>query len=146
MYISKETVEQTEKRLLRVLSKAELKILDGSYTFEEFPINELKYRVKDTALAFVRDEEVWSQLIPSEDMTKELFKVVSFHFAADLDNSGFVGWLATYLKQKLGTGVFVICGQNSSRGGIFDYWGCPYSIGESFIQEIILLIGKGKNL
>jgi hypothetical protein len=140
MYISKETLAQTEKRLLKVLSKAELVVFDGAYTFEEFPISELKSKAKDTALAFVRDEEVWSQLIPSQDTTKELFKIIGFHFPKGLDNSGFVGWLATHLKQKLGTGVFVTCGQNSSRGGIFDYWGCPYEIGESFIEEIVSLI------
>ena len=49
----------------------------------------------------------------------------SFHFRSGLDNSGFVGWLATRLKARLGTGVFVVCGQNSARGGIFDYWGFP---------------------
>ena len=143
MYISEETVEQTEQRLRKVISTAEFKIFDGAYTFEEYPINDFEFIMKNTALAFVRDEEVWSQLVPSEDMTKELFKVIGFHFQANLDNSGFVGWLALHLKQKLGTGVFVICGQNSNRGGIFDYWGCPYSLGDSFIQEIDLLIKSG---
>ncbi|MBA3339895.1 MAG: hypothetical protein H0T54_09185, partial [Geodermatophilaceae bacterium] len=49
----------------------------------------------------------------------------SFHFPYGLDNSGFVGWLGSVLKHELGTGVFVVCGQNSRRGGIYDYWGCP---------------------
>ncbi len=40
-------------------------------------------------------------------------------------NSGFVGWLACWLKRELGTGVVVVCGQNSRRGGVYDYWGCP---------------------
>jgi ribonuclease BN (tRNA processing enzyme) len=111
-----------------------------------FPLifDELKNKAKSTALASVRDEEVWSQLIPSQDTTKELFKVISFHFPENLDNSGFVGWLASHLKQKLGTGVFVTCGQNSNRGGIFDYWGCPYSIEKNFVEEIASLIEKGK--
>jgi hypothetical protein len=146
MYRSKETIEQTERRLLKVISKAEFRILDGSYCFEEFSIDELKDKVQNTALAFVRDEYVWSQLVPSQDTAKELFKVISFHFQEDLDNSGFVGWLATYVKQKLGTGVFVTCGQNSNRGGIFDYWGCPYEIEEIFIKEIASLIKKGCNM
>lgn len=52
-------------------------------------------------------------------------RLLSFHFPSELDNSGFVGWLAGLLKRELGTGVFVVCGQNSRRGGIYDYWGCP---------------------
>ena len=44
-----------------------------------------------------------------------------FHFPAGVDNSGFVGWLASHLKVVLGTGVLVVCGFNSQRGGVFDY-------------------------
>ena len=55
----------------------------------------------------------------------ERFALFSFHFPAGLDNSGFVGWLASELKRRLGTGVVVICGQNSERGGIHDHWGYP---------------------
>jgi hypothetical protein len=47
---------------------------------------------------------------------------------AGMDNSGFVGWLATEFKRRLGTGVFVVCGQNRDRGGIYDYWGCPVQV------------------
>ncbi len=146
MYVSKETEEQTEIRLLQVISKAEFKEYSGAYTFEEFPINKFRVKAKDTALAYIRDAEVWSQLIPAEDKTtaQELFKVISFHFPPNLDNSGFVGWLATHLKRRIGTGVFVICGQNSNKGGIFDYWGSPSSIGDSFVREILFLIEKGK--
>lgn len=146
MYISKETVEQTERRLLSVLARADFEVYDGSFAFDEFPINQFREKATQDALAFVRDEEVWSQLIPSADASKELFQIIGFHFEANLDNSGFVGWLATHLKQKLGTGVFVVCGQNSNKGGIFDYWGCPYDIGESFLEEITSLIEKGKAL
>ena len=92
MYISKETPEQTEKRLLSVLAQAACKVFDGSYTFVEFPLNGLNGNAKDTALALVRDEEVWSQLIPSQDASKEVFKIIRFHFPPGLDNSGFVGW------------------------------------------------------
>ena len=108
--------------------------------------NYLHTSFSDNALTFVCDKEVWSQLIPSEDDTKELFTVIGFHFKPDFDNSGFVGWLATHLKQKLGTGVFVVCGQNSNKGGIFDYWGCPFEIGDKFIKEVQLLIAEGKQL
>ena len=55
---------------------------------------------------------------------RELYSLL-VSFPEGVDNSGFVGWVATHLKRHLGTGVFVICGQNSRRGGIFDYWGIP---------------------
>ena len=146
MYISNETAEATERRLLKVIAEAEFEVFDGYYAFEEFPLAGFRTEFKDSALAYVRDTEVWSQLVPSEGETKELFTLVGFHFKPGFDNSGFVGWLATHLKRKLGTGVFVVCGQNSGKGGIFDYWGCPYEIGDAFIKEIQLLIVKGANL
>lgn len=52
------------------------------------------------------------------------------------DNSGFVGWLATHLKTQLGTGVFVVCGSNHERGGIYDYWGCPADLLDQATQVI----------
>jgi len=66
--------------------------------------------------------------------------VYTFHFDNGADNSGFVGWLASLLKRELGTGVFVTCGQNSNRGGIFDYWGSPAELGEKAIQTVKNLI------
>lgn len=96
------------------------------------------------SLCLVRDEEVWSQLVPSTDNSKELFIIFSFHFNDCQDNSGFIGWLANHLKAKLGTGLFVTCGQNTSRGGIFDYWGCPIILKEKVIFEVKKLIEEGK--
>ncbi len=49
-----------------------------------------------------------------------------------------------YWSKEVLQGVFVICVQNSSKGGIFDYWGSPFSIGDSFVREIFFLIEKGK--
>lgn len=146
LYISTETAEQTEHRLLKVIAQAELEIFEERFAFEEFPLQDLQTHAKASALAYVRDKNVWSQLVPCQDETKELFTLISFHFKPNFDNSGFVGWLATHLKQRLGTGVFVVCGQNSSQGGIFDYWGCPYAIGDEFVKEVSLLIEQGKQL
>ncbi len=136
MYISQETSEQTRARLLKVIARAEVVFFDGTFTFEEFPAREFPRRAMSQALALVRDDEAWSQLVPSKDPAKELFSVFGFHFANGLDNSGFVGWLATHLKETLGTGVFVVCGHNSRRGGVFDYWGCPAQLGEDVRQRI----------
>lgn len=134
MYISTETLAQTESRLKKVIQTSDLKIYGKEYYFKEVPIT--KFQFEEQALAIVRDEEVWSFLIPSESSMTENFKVFSFHFKEGLDNSGFVGWLASKIKVELGTGVFVICGQNSSKGGIFDYWGCPASIAEEVIKLV----------
>ena len=68
--------------------------------------------------------------------------IFSFHFDGCTDNSGFVGWLASHLKTKLGTGLFVTCGQNTKRGGIFDYWGCPSELEDKVLQEVRLLRGE----
>jgi hypothetical protein len=144
MQISVETVEKTNIRLRNVIANTDFVIYDGTYIFEEFPLHDFKSKVREDALAFVRDKDVWSQLIPSCSTSNELFTLFSFHFDACSDNSGFVGWLATHLKGKLGTGVFVTCGQNSKRGGIFDYWGCPAELGLQAIEEVRILINKNK--
>ena len=144
MYISQETSEQTKTRLLKVLAKAEFTILEGTYAFEEFPLSELRRNIRVDALALVRDDEMWSQLIPSQETSKEAIFLFCFHFIDGFDNSGFVGWLATYLKEKLGTGLFVICGQNSNRGGIFDYWGCPAQLGSEVKRAIEDLRSKAE--
>lgn len=136
MNISYETRQQLQERLLKVIATAELKVFDETYPFEEFPLLDFPHRMSSKALALVHDEQVGSQLVPANDSTRELFRIFRFHFQAGLDNSGFVGWLASYLKQKLGTGVFVVCGQNSNQGGVFDYWGCPLQIGHQVLQEV----------
>lgn len=126
--ISRETSEQTKQRLRRVIAAAELVSLDGAWAFWEAPLDQPP-TLSPELLAVVRDEDTWSWLAPADPDASEPFALFSFHFT-DLDNSGFVGWLATELKRRLGTGVFVICGQNSSRGGVYDYWGCPLQLRE----------------
>ena len=144
--ISQETPDKTETRLLKVIARSKFKIFAESYAFEEFPLDRFSQLARQDALALIRDDEVWSQLIPCIDSNQELFKIFSFHFEDCADNSGFVGWLASHLKTELGTGVFVTCGQNLKRGGIYDYWGCPLEISDKVISEIELLIVKGTKL
>tara|TARA_B110000093_G_C12730267_1_gene310021 strand:- start:49 stop:486 length:438 start_codon:yes stop_codon:yes gene_type:complete len=138
--ISIETEEQTDIRLRSIISNADFETYEGYYVFEEFPLSEFNTNVDPNSLALVRDNEVWSQLVRANDSSKELFTLFSFHFDNGTDNSGFVGWLASLLKRELGTGVFVTCGQNTNRGGIFDYWGCPAALGEKAIQTVRDLI------
>lgn len=141
MYISRETPEQIEARLRAVIAAAGLIWWDGAYAFEEHPVDRFPAAEVAEALAFVRDAEVWSVLKPAGADAAEPFGLFSFHFADGLDNSGFVGWLASRMKQELGTGVFVICGQNSDRGGIFDYWGVPISMRDEAARVVAQLRG-----
>ena len=136
MYVSQETVEQTERRLGRVLADAEFELYPGEYAFVEVSSQAFPAHLVSAALAFVKDTQVWSALVPSSDPQAERFVIFSFHFKDGQDNSGFVGWLATHLKRSVGTGVFVVCGQNSQRGGIFDYWGAPLSVGRQVVAEV----------
>ena len=145
MYVSHETPSQTSSRLRRVIANAELVVFDRPYTFVEMDVSNFPKDLLATALAFVRDENVWSALVPSVASRQEEFVVFCFHFAANLDNSGFVGWLASHLKASIGTGVLVVCGQNSQRGGIFDYWGAPMSVAGQVIAEIRNLRGEGSD-
>ncbi len=139
MYVSHETPDQTERRLSRVIAQSEFVVFDTPYAFVEtdvasFPIERLPH-----ALAFVRDDQVWSALVPCDEPDRERFVIFGFHFTPNLDNSGFLGWLASHLKARTGTGVLVVCGQNSARGGIFDYWGAPLSVADAVIAEIHML-------
>ena len=142
MYVSRETPEQTTTRLLRVLAQAEWRVLNGSFAFREWPARRLPAERAADALALVRDEDVWSVLGPAGPEDAEPLLLFSFHFPPGLDNSGFVGWLASHLKSQLGTGVLVVCGQNSGRGGIFDYWGVPFAVGPAVVSEVGRMRGE----
>jgi Family of unknown function (DUF6196) len=137
MYISNETKGEIETRLIKVIKGTTLKIYDNPYYFKEIPVHPFQF--EEQALAIVRDDEVWSFLIPAITAATENFKIFSFHFKDGLDNSGFVGWLASKIKEETGTGVFVVCGQNTNKGGIFDYWGCPLQIADKVITLLQLL-------
>jgi hypothetical protein len=136
MYVSDETPEQTSIRLRQVIREAQLAVLPAPYAFVEVGVAAFPAELVPTALAFVRDEDVWSALVPATSPEQEQFMVFSFHFTPGLDNSGFVGWLASHLKSVLGTGVMVVCGQNTKRGGIFDYWGAPLSMAGAVEAEL----------
>jgi hypothetical protein len=140
--ISYETSAETDERLRHVIAAAELKVYEQSYIFAEFPPEGFPSGVDPEAIALVRDDQTWSQLVPDRLGSAEPFTLFRFHFPAGLDNSGFVGWLATHLKRRLGTGVFVVCGHNGGHGGIFDYWGCPESLREAVLAEIAGLVSE----
>jgi hypothetical protein len=132
MDVTPETSEQTDARLLRVMAQAKLTVFDEPYVFAHCSAEQFPTQWLASAKAFVRDEQVWSALMPASKapQSQEHFKLLSFHFDAGVPNSGFVGWLASLLKRELGTGVFVVCGDNPQAGGIFDYWGVPWAVAD----------------
>lgn len=142
MFVSNETPAEVEKRCSRVIASAEFILHNGVFAFVRYPVASFPAHEASNALALVRDSEVWSVLHRCDirDVAEPL-RVFSFHFQADVDNSGFVGWLASRLKHATGTGVLVICGNNANRGGIFDYWGVPLAAADSVITELNNLRG-----
>lgn len=125
MDVTRETQQEAQTRLRSVLCAAEVVWLPGRYAFTETTDLEDAVLASRKALAVVRDENSWSVLSSAEKESAETFSIFTCHFAANLPNSGFVGWLASEIKSELGSGVFVVCGHNQKRGGIFDYWGVP---------------------
>ena len=150
MDVTPETPEQTRKRLLRVMAHARVDVLPGDYTFAEFPLAQFPAHLVAhpaiEALALVRDHAVWSALVPApaSAQAEDRYAVVCLHFAPDIPNSGFVGWLASEFKQQLGTGVFVVCGHHAADGGVFDYWGIPGSIAPQAVSLIHAIQARGR--
>lgn len=140
--ISHETSQETRTRLRRVLAEADFKVLPGHWAYHEYPAGPIPQPSTD-ALALVRDEESWSVLGPAQGDEAEVFGVFAFHFPAAADNSGFVGWLASELKDRLGTGVAVLCGYNSAQGGIYDYWLVPAELLGEAVAHVRDLAAEG---
>lgn len=140
--VSVESAAETDLRLRRVVAAADLVEHEGSWQFRESPLDEPP-ELGPEVLAVVRDEHTWSRLVPAGPPVPggEVFGLVSFHFPPGVDNSGFVGWLAGTLKAELGTGVFVVCGYNSERGGVFDYTGFPIAVRDDVLRVIRRLRG-----
>ena len=139
MYVQQRNACRNHPTLATRLAASKWQIHAGSYVFLEFPLGStIPEATQQSSLAMVRDDEVWSVLTQATEHAPdaELFALCSFHFPADLDNSGFVGWLASSIKQQTGAGVFVVCGQNSQQGGIFDYWGMPIGMQTEVIAAI----------
>ena len=141
VHVSHETTQQTHDRLARVLASATLTVYDEPYAFEERRVDEAP-APSGGALAVVVDDDVASYLVPAREDAGERFGIVKVHFPDGVDNSGFVGWLATHMKAALGTGVFVVCGSNRERGGIYDYWGFPWELRERVADVIARLRGR----
>jgi hypothetical protein len=139
--VSVETPSQTVGRLALVLRAATVDVLPGLWSFRELD-GPLPLGLLADPLAAVRDDDSWSLLAPARSAGDEAFRLFRVHFAEGMDNGGFVGWLASELKRAVGTGVFVVCGQNSARGGIFDYWGAPAAVAAEVLGVLADLRGE----
>jgi len=51
MYISNETVDQTEKRLKKVIQTADFRIFDKSYYFKEVPVTNFEFETEALAIS-----------------------------------------------------------------------------------------------
>jgi hypothetical protein len=121
--ISHERSVQSERRLLDVIRSADIQHLEGAWSFRGAEAD-----TPADALATIRDSDGWCALVPATPGEPETYGLTLTRFPPAVDNSGFVGWLATTIKRRLGSGVFVVCGDNPDRGGIFDYLGYPIDI------------------
>lgn len=118
--ISHELPVESEARLRAVLRATDIEHLPGAWCFRRFT-----GAPPGGAVATVRDADGWCALLPAAGEVPEPFGLTLSTFPAGVDNSGYVGWLSTAVKQRTGSGVFVVCGDNPARGGIFDYLGYP---------------------
>jgi hypothetical protein len=134
--IKRETQQQSLERLRSVLHAADIAWLPGHFAFSEVANLDDAMSALGKALAVIRDESRWSVLAEAEEGSAEKSRIFACHFSADIPNSGFVGWLASEIKRELGSGVFVVCGHNRERGGIFDYWGVPAEVAPGVLDLI----------
>jgi hypothetical protein len=126
VFVSRERTVETERRLGGVMRAAHVVHLDGSWCFRRF-----RGRAPLRAVATVKDDAGWCALVPATDGAAAHYGLTRTTFPPTIDNSGFVGWLATTIKQRTGSGAFVICGDNPQRGGIFDYLGYPLEVADA---------------
>src|SRR6266536_4757375 len=99
--VSHERAVESERRLQAVLCAAEVEHLVGTWCFRRFSGD-----IPAGALATVRDADGWCALTPASGRgTDERFALTVTTFDSVIENSGFVGWLATTIKRRVGSGV-----------------------------------------
>src|SRR5262245_1621605 len=111
-----ETANDAQGRLLQVVAHADFEVLPELYAF--IPIPGGPGKVRDDAIACVRDGTGWGELVPADEPAPAMvFKIFAFHFHPDDDATGFVGWLHSHLARTTGAGHIVVCGRSLRGGG-----------------------------
>lgn len=121
--VSHEMNAQAEARLRGVFRRSTIEWLPGLWAFVE----QDDASGRGDSIADIRDDGHLSALCPAAPDATEEFEVFRVVLPRGEDDSGFVGWLSARIKAATGSGLFVVCGHNRQRGGIFDYYGVPRS-------------------
>ena len=139
----RESTEQMHERLSGVMAASRFEALFQPYAWQQ--VSKLS-ELPATALAAVRDGSTWYALAAVTTEATGGYRIMVFHFAEGSNASGFVAWLAGIIKKEVGTGVMVVCGFDARATpalwqtslGLFDYWGCPWGLGD----EVIALVER----
>ncbi len=132
--VSTEVSAQTEARLRGVFRRSSVDWLPRLWAFVERE----DASSRDDWIAEIRDDGHLSALCPATGTAAERFGVFRVVLPRDEDDSGFVGWLASRVKAATGSGMFVICGHDQERGGVFDYYGVP----ETAVADVRALLHR----
>ncbi len=135
--VSHELRALTEARLRGVFRQSAVEWLPGLWAFVEGE----DVLGREDSIAEIRDEGRLSALCPTLNAA-ERFGVLRVVLPRGADDSGFVGWLASRVKAETGSGLFVICGQDAGRGGIFDFYGVP----EAAIGEVCSVLERSRSI
>ena len=83
----RKTSRDAERRLLRVTTQARVRFYPRTYAFLESPLASFPAASDPQALALVRHDDVWSQLVAGQDAAEELFGLFRCHFPSGMDDS-----------------------------------------------------------
>jgi hypothetical protein len=145
-----ESTQQMGERLRGVIADARFEALSQPYGWQL--VSQLS-QLPTTALAAVRDGSAWYALTPVSSNAPGAYRILVFHFAEGSNASGFVAWLAGFMKKEVGTGAMVVCGFDARATpalwqtslGLFDYWGCPWDRGNEVAALVKRLRSEGSH-
>jgi hypothetical protein len=145
-----ESTQEMHTRLCGVIAAARLESLSQPYAWQ---LISHPSQLSATALAAVRDGSAWYALTSVPPEASGAYRIVAFHFAEGSNASGFVAWLAGLMKKEAGTGAMVVCGFDARATpalwqtslGLFDYWGCPWSLGDNVVALVERLRHEGSH-
>ncbi|MEN3365231.1 MAG: hypothetical protein V7606_2505 [Burkholderiales bacterium] len=145
-----ESTQQMHTRLCGVIAAARFEPLSQPYAWQ---LISHPSQLSTTALAAVRDGSAWYALISVPPEATGAYRILAFHFAEGSNASGFVAWLAGLMKKEAGTGAMVVCGFDARATpalwqtslSLFDYWGCPWSLGDDVVALVERLRREGSH-